>query len=1344
MSGAENKMNLPAAEKRALLAELLRKKAAKMRQVPLSFSQQRLWFLDQLDPGSPSFNISQAVRLKGELNLPALNGALNEIVTRHESLRTNFTSVEGEPTQIIAPAREIEIQLLDLGELPPEERVSEARRLASEASLRGFNLEHDQLLRASLFKLDDQDQVLLLVMHHIVSDGWSMGVLIRELRDLYEAFSNSRPSSLPELPIQYGDFARWQREWLQGEALSKQVDFWKQQLAGAPAMLELPTDKPRPVIQTFTGAYHTSAVGKELTESLKELSRRERVTLFMTLLAAFQTMLYRYANQDDILIGTPIANRTSTETEGLIGLFVNMLVMRTDLSGNPTFRELLGRVREMALDAFAHQDLPFDKLVEELQPERSLSHTPMFQALFALQNVPKTTWKLSSLELQEFSYPKRTSKLDLSLYVGERANGLALSFEYSTDLFHAATIEGMASHFQTLLEEIVANPEQRIAELPLLTTQERSQLLIEWNDTEVDSRGDKCIHTLFEEQVERARDKVALISETGQLTYGELNQRANQLAHRLKRRGVGPEVLVGICVERSLEMVVGLLAILKAGGAYVPLDPSYPEERISFMLGDSGARLLLTQQHLRDSLATWGGQTICLDNEWPEIARDSGENPADAASAENSAYVLYTSGSTGQPKGVVSAHRASVNRFEWMWRVYPFAEGEVCCQKTALSFGDSIWEIFGPLLQGVPLVIIPDEAVKDPQRFITALSANKVTRLVLVPSLLRVMLELGEDLAQQLGALRYCVCSGETLPVELATMFRKQVPHAKLINLYGSSEVAADVLCYEVEMTEGLATVPLGRPIANTSAYVLDANFQPAPVGVPGEICIGGEGLARGYLNQATLTAEKFVPNPFSEKDGARLFRTGDIGRYLADGNVEYHGRRDHQVKVRGFRIELGEIEVQLASHPEVDQSIVIASEKERGDKQLVAYVVANGAAPTVNELRAYLSSKLPDYMIPSAFVLLEALPLTPSGKIDRRALPSQTGTRADLEEAHIAPRNDLERRLADIWERVLGVQSVGVQDNFFNLGGHSLLAVRLVWEIEKELGQRLPLVSFFQGATIEYHASLLRQDVRSISWPTLVKIQADGSKTPLFCVSMPNVNALGYRSLARYLGTDQPVFGLQLQYPEDREGEHSRAAVNSIATEYLEALRAVRPTGPYQFVGLCRGAHIAFEMARRLEREGQEIALLGVIDTWVMENTYNYFWHIEYYTRRLGSLMLGGLRKQFSSVKKNAGGELHKTTDNGSPIISADSAERKQKPIEVYFPGRDYVPTTYGGRIVVFRSRRQPHNRIRDLHLGWGKLASGGVDVHFIPGDHNTVLKEPHVQSLAAELKKRLRQESE
>ena len=1345
MSTLENKSELQPAEKRALLAEVLRKKATGVRRVPLSFAQQRLWFLDQLEPGSASYNISRAVRLRGPLDFQALQQALNSIVERHESLRTNFTSVDDEPVQTIAATRAVEIQLVDLGRLGQSDKEREANRLASEAARCPFNLAQDHLLRVTLFRLDDHDHVLLIVLHHIVSDGWSMGVFFRELETLYEAFANARPSPLANLPIQYGDFVRWQRNWLQGQVLEEQINFWKQQLTGAPGVLELSTDKPRPVIQTFSGAYHTSKVGKELTAALHELSRREGVTLFMTLLAAFQTLLHRYTSQQDIVIGTPVANRTRTETEDLIGLFVSMLAIRTDFAGDPSFLELLGKVREVALDAFAHQDLPFEKLVEELQPERSLAHMPLFQTLFALQNFPRSTLRLGSLELSEFSFEKNTSKLDLSLYVGERADGLGLSFEYNTDLFEAATIERLDANFQALLQGIVANPERRVSELPVLTETERTRLLVDWNQTEADFRNDKCIHELFEEQAERNPDKVALIYQGSEITFRELNTRANQLCHYLKSRGIGPDVFVGICVERSAEMVVGLLGILKTGGAYVPLDPTHPPERIFRMLGNSRTGLLLTQQHLNSVLGAWGGETIYLDAESPEIARNSMHNPINAISAENSAYLLYTSGSTGEPKGVLNSHRASINRFAWMWREYPFAESEICCQKTSLSFGDSIWEIFGPLLQGVPLVIIPDELVKDPHGLIASLSANRVTRLVLVPSLLRVMLDLGEDLDQQLRDLRYCVCSGETLPVDLAKVFRERLPHTRLINLYGSSEVAADVTCYEINNADELWHVPIGRPIANTKMYVVDSHFQPVPVGVLGEICVGGEGLATGYLNSPRLTAEKFVPDALSQRRGARLFRTGDIGRYLPDGNIEYHGRRDHQVKLRGFRIELGEIENALKSSSSVKDAVVMLRQSTNGNRHLVGYLVPNSNNGDPNsllgsELKRHLKNSLPDYMVPAHFVCLEKLPLTGTGKIDRRALPNPDGSRPDLEVAHITPRDDLERRLAHIWEKLLGVQSVGIHDDFFHLGGHSLLAVRLVSEIEREVGQRLPLVSFFQGANIEYLASLLRQDVKSLSWPTLVQIQGGGSKPPLFCISMPNVNALGYRSLARYLGDDQPVFGLQAQYPEDVEGEHSQAVVNEVATEYLQALRSVRPKGPYQFIGMCRGAHIAYEMARRLEQEGQEIRLLGVIDTWVMENTYNYFWYLNYRAKRLLFQALRFIRNQLSIKNKQVQSAATNKDINMSTLVLANHAERKHKAFKVYFPGPDYVAPSFEGRIAVFRTNRQPHNRIRDARLGWGKLAKGGVDIHFITGDHESVLKEPFVQGLAEALRKCLR----
>jgi len=1175
-----------------------------------------------------------------------------------------------------------------------------------------------------------------------------MGVLFRELGVLYEAFLKDQPSPLADLPIQYADFALWQREWLQGEVLETQLDYWRKQLADTPAVLDLPTDNPRPALQTFNGAYHSLVLPRRLSDSVSALSRRSGTTLFMTLLAAFQALLGRYTNQEDVVVGTPIANRTRRETEDLIGFFVNTLVMRTDLSGNPSFRQLLHRVREVALQAYAHQDLPFEKLVQELKPERSLSHAPLFQVLFALQNAPKSTLTLSDLNLRELPIAGQTAKFDLSLYIGETDEGLRLTFEYNTDLFNHTTIARMGRHFETLVEGAVSNPDKPLRNLPLLDDAELHRLLVEWTDTSA-AYPRRCIHELFEEQAKATPDARAVIFENQQITFGELDQRANQLAHYLCRRGVGPEVVIAVCMEPTVDLVVGLLGILKAGAAFVPVDPSYPAERVAFLLQDSRASIVLTQARVLETLPASAAETICVDSGWAEIARESTTVPPPRTTSENAAYVIYTSGSTGQPIASVSPHHASLNRFAWMWKAYPFAADEICCQKTSLSFGDSIWEIFGPLLQGIPLVIIPGDVIKDPRRLVETLSANDVTRLVLVPSLLHVILEQETDLARKLPRLKYWTSSGEALPLALAHSFKERFPDAVLINLYGSSELAADVTCYEVSNST-LSSIPIGRPIDNTAAYILDGRFAPAPAGVCGELYIAGAALARCYLDRPELTAERFLPNPFSNHPGARMFKTGDLARYQENGVIEFLGRADHQVKIRGFRVELGEIEAALKSHPLVKNAVATLGQVSDYNQILLCHVVPNDKHPAVEdgklsaELRSFLKAKLPEYMVPGAFILLEELPLTPSGKIDRRSLPKPDRDRPELEAVHVAPRDDLEKRIAHIWEKLLGVQSVGIRDNFFDLGGHSLLAVRLVSEIEKEVGQRLPLVSFFQHASIEYLASLLRQDVRSLSWPTLVEIQAGGPNAPLFCVSMPNVNALGYRSLARYLGTNQPVFGLQAQYPEDLEGEHSQAAVNRIATEYLEALRAVRPTGPYQFVGLCRGAHIAYEMARRLEREGQEVALLGIIDTWVMENTYNYFWHLEYYASRLLWLTVLGLRKQLSFIKKKAQGVLRNIGDQTSTFVPADSAEHKEKPIEVYFPGPDFVPTTYEGRIAVFRARRQPRNRIRDPHLGWGKLARGGVDVHFIPGGHNSVLKEPHVQGLAAELKKCLRQQSE
>ena len=1335
MSGNVAKVSdLSLKERRDLLSTLINDEKGSAETFPVSFAQQRLWFLSQLEPDNPSYNLPQILRLKGELNVDALEETINAIIARHESLRTTFREVDGEPVQIVSNVHQIKLGFTDLKGLPETDREDEARRLAVAEVRRPFDLSRDHPLRAVLVRIDDDDHWLLLTMHHIVSDGWSMGIFTRELSNIYEALVTNQDIGLSELPVQYPDFAEWQREWLQGEVLDEHLDFWLKSLAGAPAMLKLPTDHPRPAQQSFQGASISRKLSPQLSQSLIELSQRQGVTLFMTTLAAFQTLLFRYTGQDDIVVGTPIAGRNREEIEGLIGFFVNTLAMRTDVSGNPTFRQLLGRVKEVALEAYEHQDLPFEKLVEELNPERNVSHAPVFQVMFGMQNVPRDTPSLSGLTITRMSLPSVTAKFDLTLFISETATGLNCWLEYNTDLFEETTISRMLRHFEHLLEAIVADPDRPILRLPLLTPAERAELLTQQNATESDFPK-QSINTAFEKQVERTPNSVAVVSEYGKLTYAELDRRANQLAHHLQKAGVGPGDLVGLCIERSAEMLVSLLGILKTGAAYLPLDPSYPQERLSLMLEDGKIKVLVTQERLEEKLPSHAAKTIFIDSDWETIARESGESFNTAATTEDLAYVMYTSGSTGKPKAVAVTHQ-SVLRLVKQTNYARLGADEVFLQFAPLSFDASTFEIWGSLLNGGQLVLMPPGLVSLAQLG-EAIRHYGVTTLWLTAGLFQQMVETE---LESLRGLRQLLAGGDALPVPHVEQIARELKDCQLINGYGPTENTTFTCCYPVQREERFAgSVPIGFPVSNTQVYILDTQLEPVPVGVVGELYTGGAGLAIGYLNDAALTAERFVPNPFSAVSGSRLYRTGDYARFKADGSIEFIGRIDHQVKLRGHRIELTEIEVALKQHVAVRDAVVVMRRSGHGNKHLTAYIIADSDLPEpkmAGELKSLLKQSLPDYMVPSYFLFLEEFPLTPNGKIDRRGLPVPPETRPELEEAHIAPRDDLETRLARIWERVLEVQSVGVRDNFFELGGHSLLAVRLVSEIEKELGQRLPLVSFFQGATIEYLAGLLRQGVSSISWPTLVKIQANGSKAPLICVSMPNVNALGYRSLARYLGDDQPVFGLQAQYPEDLEGEHSQAAVDSIATDYLEALRAVQPHGPYQFIGLCRGAHIAFEMARRLEHEGEEIAFLGIIDTWVMENTYNYFWQVEYYATRFAWLTLLGLKNKLNLVKKKAGNNLDKTGD-GAPVITAESAERKQKPFKVYFPGPDYVPTSFGGRISVFRARRQPRNRIRDLNLGWGKLAKGGVDVYFIPGDHGNVLKEPHVQGLAAELKK-------
>ncbi|MCU0532539.1 MAG: amino acid adenylation domain-containing protein [Hydrococcus sp. Prado102] len=1038
---------------------------------PLSFTQTRLWFLEQLEPGNPAYNIIFAVRLQGNLDRNLLEKSLNEIVKRHESLRTTFKTAEGQPIQIIAPSLTIHLPIIDLQKCDCTERELTLQQLAKQESQQPFNLSQLPLWRAKLLHLESQEHILLLTIHHIIADEWSVEVLLYDLAAFYQAALTKKLPSLPELPIQYKNYTDWQRQYLTEEILATQLSYWKKQLEGAPAILQLPTDRPRSPVQTYRGAQQSLKLPKPLTQGLQTLARQEGVTLFMLLLAAFKTLLYRYTGQEDISIGSPIANRNRDEFKKLIGFFVNTLVLRTNLEGNPSFRELLNRVRQVALEAYTHQDLPFDKLVEAIQPVRDVSHTPLFQVSFTLRTPPQLK-EMSGVNLSPIKIESCTAQFDLSLVVEFNDESAITSFEYNTDLFDATTIARMLGHWQNLLEAIIANPQAKLSELSLLSETEKQQILVDWNDTKVDYPQDLCIHQLIEAQVERTPDAIALVFENLHLTYRELNNKANQLARYLQSLGIKPDVIVGICMERSLEMVITILAILKAGGAYLPLDPTYPKERLAFMMADAQVSVLLTQSHLVETLpSSQQTQVICLDLDTPNLTPHQNQNnPVSEVNTSNIAYVIYTSGSTGTPKGVLNTHLGLSNRLLWMQDEYNLTASDRVLQKTPFSFDVSVWEFLWSLFTGSSLVLASPEGHRDSAYLVDLIATEQITTLHFVPSMLQVFLE--EPQLEKCHSLKQVFCSGEALSLTLQERFFARI-NAEFHNLYGPTEAAIDVTYWRCQCNSDRLFVPIGRAIANTQIYILDRYLQPVPIGVAGELHIGGLGLARGYLNRTELTEEKFIANPF--KQGERLYKTGDLARYHRDGTIEYLGRIDHQIKLRGFRIELGEIEAVLSQHPAVREVIVMARGETFEDKQLVAYLVSDGSL-TTNELRNYLKEFLPEYAIPSAFVWLNNLPLLPNGKVNRGALPMPENLRPTLTEIYQAPSSEIERAIANIWQEVLNIEKVGINDNFFDLGGHSLLMVQVNHKLNAALNRNLSVVEMFQNPTIYTLARYLTQ----------------------------------------------------------------------------------------------------------------------------------------------------------------------------------------------------------------------------------------------------------------------------
>jgi amino acid adenylation domain-containing protein len=1059
---------------------------------PLSFAQQRLWFLHQVEPDSIAYNMPAALRLTGQLNTDALEWGINEIIRRHESLRTTFRLVDNQPVQVIAEQLTLKMPIVDLQNFPAEEREAEVMRLATEEVQRLFDIEIGPLVRARLLRLNAEECVLIFTMHHIISDGWSMGVLVNEIAALYRSYLDGQPSPLAELPVQYADFAEWQREWLTKENLERQLQYWKQQLGGELPVLELPTDSVRPPRQGFRGAVRRFALSEELSTAIKSLSRQEGATLFMTLLAAFQSLLHRYTNQTDILVGTAIANRNRAEIEGLIGFFVNTLVLRTDFSDHLTFRELLRRVRDLTLGAYAHQDLPFERIVEELQPARDLSRNPIFQVSFNLQNAPIQELELPGLTIRTQEFESLTTRFDLECHVWDVAGGLQGFLFYSTDLFAEATVERLLQHYRKFLEEVVANPDQLVSEIQFLTEYERHKLLFEWNDTQHPITRDTGVHHLFEEQVAKTPNAIALEFAGEQLTYTELNERANRLGYRLRALGVGPEVLVGLSAERSIEFVIGILGILKAGGAYVPLDPSYPHERLQLIIDDAKPAVILTKEGI--SATDYTDQNHGSD---PDLIR--GFDP------RHPCYVMYTSGSTGIPKGVTVPHRAVI-RLVRETDYIRFAADEVFLQLAPVSFDASILEIWGSLLNGARLVIMPPHTPSLAELG-AALRDYDVTTLWLTAGLFHLMVD---ERLEDLRGVRQLLAGGDVLSAAHVQRYLAATNNGVLINGYGPTENTTFSCTHRMGAGWELRgnSVPIGRPITNTQVYVLDQRLEPVPIGVAGELYLGGAGLAREYLRRPELTAEKFLPHPFSAVPGARLYRTGDQVRWLADGTLEFMGRLDQQVKVRGFRIELGEIEATLGEQNEVKDAVVIAREDSAGEKRLVAYVVPRievqsihqESAQLIARLRLHLEEKLPDYMIPASFVLLDALPLTANDKVDRRALPAPDEARPEQAGEFVAPSTPIEELLSRLWAEMLKVESVGVHDDFFTLGGHSLLATRLVSRVRENFGVELPVRSLFETPTVRHiagHVEAALRDRRGEQALPIIRVARDG-KLPL------------------------------------------------------------------------------------------------------------------------------------------------------------------------------------------------------------------------------------------------------
>ncbi len=1323
--------------------------------LPASSVQQRFWVLDQIKPGDPACNVAVRFGLTGILDRNALEAALNEIVQRHEILRANFVMLDGQVMQLVAPARRIGIQFTELTPLREPERAAEADRLASEEAQRPFHLASGPLLRAGLLRLADTEHVLLVTMHHIVSDGWSIGILTGELGAIYEAFHAGLPAPLPELPIQYADYTFWERERRNELAGTEDELYWKDKLSNLP-QFEVTPDMPRDAAKPAIGNILSRLLPIALTDSFRDLSSRQDCTLFVTMLAALTTLLHRYTGETDIVVGSPVAGRNSIDVEPLIGPFINTLVLRLDASGDPTFVKLLDRVSHVVCEALAHQELPLDRVAELLRLNRGTDRNLLFQINCIYQRDFVKPWEHAGLRMRPIPSKSPGAMHDLNIFLVERNDGWRVSCEYNTALFLESTVSRLLEHFEILLGAILNDPSRPIGEYAFLGETEARCILEEWNQTYSDYPRNSSAIELIEKQARRTPEAVAVVFEGSSITYWELENRASEFARYLTRRGATLGSLVGICLPRSIEMLTAVLAIWKAGAAYVPLDPSFPAARLAFMASDAAVRLIVTNGALADLISTnvpkvlvptlpygrgselavaaggtalpVGGASfqsrgregvVSVDDECAAIAAADTPDIVSAAGPLDTAYVIYTSGSTGKPKGVAIQHRALVNLLCAAIAQPGLNSKDALLAVTTLSFDIAGLELFAPLLAGARVVLASPEQAVDGIALRNLLAEGRASVLQATPATWRMLIDSGWRSTPELKML----CGGEPLSRDLADALL--IRGGELWNMYGPTETTIWSSWQQIHR-DGIAP-SIGRPAANTLFYVLDAHRQPVPVGVRGELYIGGDGVARGYLNRPELDAERFLPNPFAS---GRMYRTGDRARWRPDGTVEILGRMDTQVKIRGYRIELGEVEAALAVCPEVRNCAVAVHEDSTGQKILAAYFVpSQDTQPAVDAVRLHLKQRLPDYMVPTHLISLPALPLTPNGKLDRNALPAPETARMPAPAPIETPRDPIEAKLIAIWEKVLAVRPLRTTDNFFDIGGHSLLAAKMLARVEKEFGKLLPLATLFQAPTVAELAKLIRHSGWKATWSSLVPIRPSGTKPPFYFVHAIGGNVLNFASFAGHFDPDQPVYGLQARGLDGKEIPNM--SIQQMAADYVQDIRGVQPEGPYCIGGFSAGGVVAFEMARQLRAAGRQVAILALLDTQIDNAgskerfTRTVAFNIRY-AFHIG--LFAFARQKMKNWRMRANIRLWTIKNSLGLKPSARTLDVEEAFLLAL---RNYVPQTYDGAATLFRAKDELCS-YSDPTLGWGELVKGRLEILEISGDHDTILHEPHIGMLA------------